>query len=74
MDGASGTNGEKRSLARVLVRKLEGKRPLGRPRCRWEDNIKMLPQELVFYGGVDWVDLAQDGGTDEKALVNLQVP
>jgi hypothetical protein len=42
-----------------------------------EDNIKMSPQELVVYGGVEWVDLAQDGGTGDKALMkavlNLQV-
>jgi hypothetical protein len=44
---------------RVLVRKFEGKIPLGRPRRRWEDNIKMDLQE-VEYGGMDWIDLAQD--------------
>ena len=36
----------------------EGKRPLGRPRCRWEDNIKMKLQEVGF-GGMDWIDLVQ---------------
>jgi hypothetical protein len=41
------------------VRKPEGKRPLGRPRRRWEDNIKMDLQE-VGCGGMDWIDLAQD--------------
>ena len=45
---------------------------------RLEDNIKMLPQELVVYGGVEWVDLAQDGGTGDKAFANValnhQVP
>ena len=40
-------------------RRIQGKRPLGRPRRRWEDNIKMDLQE-VEYGGLDWVDLAQD--------------
>jgi len=44
---------------RVLVGKPEGKRPLGRPRRRWEDNIKMDLQE-VRYGGMDWIELAQD--------------
>jgi len=44
---------------RVLVRKPEGKRPLGRPRCRWEDNIKMDLQE-VGGGCWDWLELAQD--------------
>jgi hypothetical protein len=43
----------------VLVEKPEGKRPLGRPMCRWEDNIKMDIQE-VGCGGMDWIELAQD--------------
>jgi len=51
--------GERRSLYRVLVRKPEGKRPLGRPRPIWEDNIKMDLHEVVC-GGVDWIELAQD--------------
>ena len=46
-------------MYRVLVGKLEGKRPLRRPRLRWEDNIKMNLQEVV-YGSVDWVELAHD--------------
>jgi hypothetical protein len=46
--------GEKRGVYRVLVGKPEGKRPLGRPRYRWEDNIKMNLQE-VRCGGVDWI-------------------
>ena len=51
--------GEDRGVHRVLVGKLEGKRPLGRPRRRWEDNIKMDLQEV---GGAhrDWMELAQD--------------
>jgi hypothetical protein len=44
---------ERRGIYRVLVRKPEGKRPLGRPRRRWEDNIKMDLQE-VGRGGMDW--------------------
>ena len=44
---------------RVLVGKTEGKRPLGKPRRRWEDNIKMDLQE-VGCGDMDWLDLAQD--------------
>jgi hypothetical protein len=44
---------------RVLVGKPEGKKPLGRLWCRWEDNIKMDLQE-VECGGVDWIELAQD--------------
>jgi hypothetical protein len=51
--------GEKRSLYRVLVGKPEGKRPLGRHKLRWEDNIKMDCQE-VGCEGMDWVELAQD--------------
>ena len=57
--------GEGRGVYRVLVGKSEGKRPLGRPRRRWEDNIKMDFQEV----GMDWILLAQD--TDMWwALVN----
>jgi len=51
--------GEGRGVHRVLVGKPEGKRPLGRPRRRWEDNIKMDLQE-VGCGGMDWIELAQD--------------
>ena len=43
---------------RVLVEKPEGKRPLGRPRHRWEDNIKMDLQE-VGCGGMDWIDVSR---------------
>jgi len=48
-----------RCVHRVLVGKSEGKRPLGRTKRGWDDNIKMDLQE-VGYGGMDWVDLAQD--------------
>ena len=51
--------GEDRGVHRVLVGKPEGKRPLGRPRRRWEDNIKMDLQE-VGGGHGDWIQLAQD--------------
>ena len=51
--------GERRGVYRVLVGKPEGKRSLGRTRRRWEDNIKMDLQEVGF-GGMDWIDLAQD--------------
>jgi len=51
--------GEMRGVYRVLVGKPEGKRPYGRPRHRWEDNIKMDLQE-VGCGGMDWIQLAQD--------------
>ena len=59
---------ERRGVYRVLVGKPEGKRPLGRLRRRWEDNIKMDLQE-VGCGGMDWIELAHD--TDRwRALVN----
>ena len=51
--------GEERGVYRVLVGKPEGKRPLGRPRRRWVDNIRMDFQE-VGYGYMDWIGLAQD--------------
>jgi hypothetical protein len=51
--------GEQRGVHRVLVGKPEGKRPLGRPRCRWQDNIKMDFQE-VGGGCGHWMELAQD--------------
>jgi hypothetical protein len=53
------------------VGKPEGKRPMGRPRCRWVDNIKMDLRELGWVG-MDWIDLAQ--GRDQwRALVNTDV-
>jgi hypothetical protein len=51
--------GEKRNANKLLVKKREGKRPLGRPRRRWVDNIKMDIGE-VGWGDVDWIGLAQD--------------
>jgi hypothetical protein len=60
--------GEKRNASRILVGKPEGKRPLGRPRRRWVDNIKMDLRE-TGWDGMDWIDLAQD--RDQwRALVN----
>ena len=56
--------------------KLEGRRPLGRPRHRWEDNIKMDLQE-VGCGGVDWIELAQDMDRWRalvRVVMNLWVP
>jgi hypothetical protein len=59
---------EKRNAYRIFVGKPEGKRPLGRPRRRSVDNVKMDPREIGCYG-MDWVDLAQD--RDQwRALVN----
>jgi hypothetical protein len=60
--------GEKRNAYRLLVGKLEGKRPLGRPRRRWVDNIRMDLGE-VGWGDVDWTDLAQDRDR-WRAIVN----
>ena len=61
---------------RILVGKLEGKKPLGRPRRRWEDNIKMDLRN-VGCGGMDWIELTQDRDR-WRALVNavmdLRVP
>ena len=59
---------ERRGAYRVLVGKPEGKRPLGRPRHRWENNIKMDLQEVVC-GGMHWIELAQDSDR-WRALVN----
>ena len=61
--------GEERGVHRVLVGKPEGKRSLGRPRRRWEDNIKMALQE-VGGGGGNWMELAQDRDR-WRALVNM---
>jgi hypothetical protein len=61
---------------RVLVGKTEEKRPLGRPRCRWEHNIKMDLQELGIWD-VDWIGLAQDRDRRRalvNAVMNLRVP
>jgi hypothetical protein len=61
--------GEERGLYRVLVEKPEGKRPLGIPRRRWEDNIRMDLQE-VGCGDMDWIGLAQDRDR-WRAIVNV---
>jgi hypothetical protein len=61
--------GEKRNVYRLLVRKPEGKRPLGRLRCRWIDNIKMDLLEIRL-SVVDWIGLAQDRYR-WRALVNV---
>jgi len=68
--------GERRGVYRVLVGKCEGKRPLGRPRHRWEGNIKMDFQE-VGCEGMDWINLAQDRDrwwALVNAVMNLRVP
>jgi len=68
--------GERRKVYRVLVGKPEGKRPLGRPRLRWEDNIKMELNE-VSCGCMDWIELAQDRDRWRalvNVVINLRVP
>jgi len=68
--------GEKRGVYRVFLGKLEGRRPLGRPRRRWVDNIRMDLQE-VGCGYMDWIGLAQDRDcwrTLVSAVMNLRVP
>jgi hypothetical protein len=69
MGRACSTNGEKRSAYRILVGKPEGKRPLGRPRRRWEDNIRIDLRE-IGWRGMDWINLAQDRNY-WRALVNM---
>jgi len=68
--------GESRGVCRFLVGKPEGKRPLGRPRLRWEDNIKMYLQDLECEG-MDWIGVAQDRDMLRaivNAVINLRVP
>jgi hypothetical protein len=60
--------GEGRGVYRVLVGRSEGKRPLGRPRCRWEDNIRMDLREIGI-DGANWIQLAQDR-VQWRAFVN----
>jgi hypothetical protein len=60
--------GEERNMYRVLIGKPEGKRPLGRPRHRWEDGLSMDLRE-IGWGSVDWIQLAQDRDR-WRALVN----
>jgi hypothetical protein len=68
--------GEKRKAYRLLVGKPEGKRPLGRPRRRWVDNIRMDLGE-VGWGDGDWISLTQDRdrwGALVSSVLNLRVP
>ena len=73
--GHGASMGEGKSVHRVLVGKPEGKRPLGRPRLRWEDNIKMDLREVG--GGGDWMELAQNRDRWRafvNTVMNLRVP
>jgi hypothetical protein len=68
--------GERRGAYRILVGKSDGKKPLGRPRRRWEDNLTMDFKE-VGCGFMDWIELAQDRdrwGALVNAVMNLRVP
>jgi hypothetical protein len=75
MGGHVARMGEKRGAYRILVGRPEGRRPLGRPRRRWEDNIKIYLQDVGW--GMDWIDLAQDRDRWRplvNAVMNLRVP
>jgi hypothetical protein len=68
--------GEKSNTYRLLVGKREGERPLGKPRCRWVDNIRMDLGE-VGWGDVEWIGLAQDKDRQRdlvNAVMNFLVP
>jgi hypothetical protein len=65
------TNGEKRNAYRILVGEPEGKRPLGRLRCSWVDNIKMDLREIEW-GDMYWIDLVQNR-EQWRALVNTVI-
>jgi hypothetical protein len=66
---------DKRGAYRILVGRPEGRRPLGRPGSRWEDNIKMYLQDVGW--GMDWIELAQDRDRWHAVVnpaMNLRVP
>jgi hypothetical protein len=65
--------GERRGVYRVSVGKPDGKRTLGRPKRRWEDNIKTDLQELGR-GGMNWIELAQNRRALVNAVTNLPAP
>jgi hypothetical protein len=76
MGGGCSVYGEKRDVYRVMVKNTEGKRLLGRPRRRWENNIKMDLQE-VGCGGTNWIHLTQDTKGSKalvNAVMNIRVP
>jgi len=68
--------GERRGIHKILMGKPQRKRPLGRPKRRWEDNIKMNLQE-VGCGSIDWIELARDWDRWRalvSAIMNFRVP
>jgi hypothetical protein len=76
MGGPCSTNGEKGNAYRLFVGKPEGNRPLGRPRRRWVNNIRMDLEE-VGWSDVDWIGLAQDRNRWRalaNSVLNLRVP
>jgi hypothetical protein len=76
MGGSCSTNGKKRNAYRLLVRKPEGNSPLGRPRRKWVDNIRIDLGEAEW-GDVDWIGLAQDRNRRRalmNSVLNLRVP
>jgi hypothetical protein len=69
--------GEGRRAYRILVGRPDGRRPFGRPRRRLEDNIKMDLQEVLWGGGMEWIDMAQDRDRWRavvSAVMNLRDP
>jgi hypothetical protein len=75
MGRACSVHGEKTAY-KILVETPEGKRPLGRPRCRWDNNIKMVLRE-TGWGVMDWIDLAQNRDQWKvlvNTVMNLRVP
>jgi hypothetical protein len=76
MGGACSTYREARGAYRILVGRPEGRKPLGRPRHGWEDNIKMDLHDMGWWG-MDWIELAQDKDRWQalvNAVMNLRVP
>jgi hypothetical protein len=72
LEGHVARMGEERNVCRVLVGKPEGRRPLGRPRRRWEDGIRMDLRE-IGWGNVDWIQLAHDRDRWRAVVLNLRV-
>jgi hypothetical protein len=76
MGRACSKNGARRNIHRILVEKPKEKTPLGRPRPRWVDNIKMFLRK-IGWGGMDWIDLAQvrdQWRALANTVMNLRVP